>query len=238
MNTSSTSTMVQHETGRKLLHGLLGPCLRGALFVCLITGVAYPLATTGVAQLLMPETASGSLIEQGGRVVGSRLIGQHFTAAHYFHARPSATTGPNPDGSGTSVSQPYNAGASLGSNQGPTNAALIDAVQQRAQEYRQRNGLPADAMVPVDAVTASASGLDPHVSVANARLQAQRVADARRWPLEKVRTLVEQHSEGRLLGLLGEPRINVLLLNMALDKQSAEGAVSVSVNAAGEHHVR
>jgi len=235
MNTFIT---FQYETKRELLRGLLGASLRGALLVVVITGVAYPLATTGVAQLLMPDTASGSLIEQEGHVIGSRLIGQHFSAAHYFHARPSATAGANPDGSGTSVSQPYNAGASLGSNQGPTNAALIEAVQQRTQDYRTRNGLPADIAVPVDAVTASASGLDPHISVANALLQAKRVASARQLPAENVQTLISQHTEGRLLGLLGEPRVNVLLLNIALDKQASESAAPASANAVGEHHVQ
>jgi len=232
------STTVQNEIQRELLRGLVGPCLRGALFIAAITGIAYPLATTGVAQLLMSEAASGSLIKQGDRVIGSRLIGQYFTATHYFHARPSATTGANPDGSGSSVSQPYNAGASLGSNQGPTNAVLIETVQRRAQDYRVRNGLPMDTAVPVDAVTASASGLDPHISIANALLQAKRVASARQLPLEKVQTLINQHTEGRLLGLLGELRVNVLLLNIALDKQASESAAPASANAVGEHHVQ
>lgn len=234
----STFTTVQHETKRELLRGLLGASIRGALLVVVITGVAYPLATTGVAQLLMPDTASGSLIEQKGHLIGSRLIGQHFSDVHYFHARPSATTGANPDGSGTSVSQPYNAGASLGSNQGPTNAALIEAVQQRTQDYRARNGFPVDIAVPVDAVTASASGLDPHISVANALLQVKRVASARQLPVENVQTLISQHTEGRLLGLLGEPRVNVLLLNIALDKQASESAAPASTDAVGEHHVQ
>ncbi|MCC7483617.1 MAG: K(+)-transporting ATPase subunit C [Burkholderiales bacterium] len=234
----NTSTTAHHESSADLLRGLLGPCLRGAAFVALTTGVAYPLATTGVAQLLLPQTASGSLIRQDERVVGSRLIGQHFTATHYFHSRPSATTGANPDGSGSSVSQPYNAGASLGSNQGPTNAALIEAVRQRTQDYRASHGLPADAMLPADAVTASASGLDPHISVANARMQARRVAQARQLPLEKAQALIEQHIEGRLLGLLGEPRVNVLLLNLALDEQASKSTRPASGNAAGDHHVR
>jgi len=234
----NTSTSVHHYTHRDVLRGLLGPCLRGALFVAVITGVAYPLATTGVAQLLMPEAASGSRLEQGGTVIGSRWIGQNFTAERYFHARPSATTGVNADGGGTSVSQPYNAGASSGSNQGPTNAALVEAVQQRTKEYRSSNGLSAKDTVPVDAVTASASGLDPHVSVANALLQAPRVADARRLPLERVRALVAQHTEGRFLGLLGEPRVNVLLLNIALDRQAVERVGAAPADALGAPHVR
>jgi K+-transporting ATPase ATPase C chain len=197
--------------------GLLAPCLRGAVFVALVTGLAYPLATTALAKLLLPQQAGGSLIVQGQTVRGSSLIGQQFAGAYYFHPRPSATTGANPDGSGSSVSQPYNAGASLGSNQGPTNAALIAAVQERAQAYRQINGLPPQAPVPVDAVTASASGLDPHISVANAQLQIQRIAHTRQMPAAQLQGLVAQHTEGRLFGLLGEPRVNVLMLNLALD---------------------
>ncbi len=201
------------------LAGLLGPCLRGAIFVALVTGVAYPIATTGVAQLLLPAQASGSLIERGGAVVGSRLIGQDFTQAQYFHPRPSST-----------ADAPYNASVSSGSNQGPTNAALIAAVSQRSAAYRQVNGLPADAAVPVDAVTASASGLDPHISLANARLQVARVAQARGMSQDALQTLLAQHTEGRLLGLIGEPRVNVLTLNLALDTQT--GA------AQGDHHVQ
>lgn len=205
------------DTPKSALQGLLAPCLRGAVFVALVTGLAYPLATTAVAQLLLPGQAGGSLIVQEQQVRGSSLIGQNFTGQQYFHPRPSATTGANPDGSGTSVSQPYNAGASLGSNQGPTNAALIAAVEQRAQAYRTANHLPPQASIPVDAVTASASGLDPHISVANAQLQTQRVAQTRQLPVAQVQGLVAQHTEGRLLGLLGEPRVNVLMLNLALD---------------------
>lgn len=236
----TTSTTMTDESGGKLMHGLFGPCLRGAVFVALLTGIAYPLVTTGVAEMLLPQAASGSLIQQGGRIIGSRQIGQQFTAAQYFHPRPSATTGVNPDGS--SGSQPYNAAASLGSNQGPTSAALIDAVQQRAQDYRERHGLPPAATVPVDAVTASASGLDPHISVANARIQAGRVAQARHLPLPTMQVLVEQHTEGRWLGVFGEPRVHVLHLNLALDEQAPLKPPSipdsVSVPAAGQHHVQ
>jgi K+-transporting ATPase ATPase C chain len=173
------------------------------------------LATTAVAKLLLPQQAGGSLIVQGQTVRGSRLIGQQFAGAYYFHPRPSATTGSKPDGS--SVSQPYNAAASLGSNLGPTNAALIAAVQEKAQAYRQLNGLPPQAPVPVDAVTASASGLDPHISVANAQWQIARIAQTRQMPAAQLQGLVAQHTEGRLFGLLGEPRVNVLMLNLALD---------------------
>lgn len=223
------------------LHALLGPCLRGAVFVALVTGIAYPLAVTGVAQLLLPAQASGSLIQQGSTVVGSRLIGQDFREARYFHPRPSNTLAADPIDSSKHVASPYNAGASAGSNQGPTNAALIEAVQQRVKDYRATNGLPADASVPVDAVTASASGLDPHISVANAQLQMERVVNARHLPLAQVQSLLAQHTEGRLLGLLGEPRVNVLLLNLALDEHmlpDAAGAEAAHVNHGGKHHVR
>lgn len=215
------------------LAGLLGPCVRGAVFVALVTGAAYPLLTTGVAQLLLPAQASGSLIERGGVVVGSRLIGQNFTQAQYFHPRPSSTTAPDPQDASKTVEAPYNAGASAGSNQGPTNAALIAAVARRSAAYRAANGLAADAAVPVDAVTASASGLDPHISLANARLQVARVAQARGLTVEAVQVLLAEHTEGRLLGLLGEPRVNVLTLNLALDALNAVGGA-----AQGDRHAQ
>lgn len=210
--------------------GLLGPCVRGAVFVALVTGVAYPLLTIGVAQLLLPAQASGSLIERGGALVGSRWIGQNFRQAQYFHPRPSSTTAPDPQDASKSVAAPYNTGASAGSNQGPTNAALLEAVAQRSATYRQVNGLAADAVVPVDAVTASASGLDPHISIANARLQMVRVAKVRGLSQDAVQALLAQHSEGRLFGLIGEPRVNVLSLNLALDALQAP--------AQGDHHVQ
>lgn len=187
--------------------GLLGPSLRCAVFVALVTGLAYPLSTTGVAQLLWPEQAAGSLLTQhDGRIIGSRLIGQNFTQAQYFHPRPSH-----------SAATPYNAAASSGSNLGPTNKALFETVAQRIAAYRASNGLAADAAVPVDAVTASASGLDPDISPANAQLQAPRIAQARGLPLATVQALIAQHSQGRWLGLFGEPRVHVLPLNLALD---------------------
>ena len=203
------------------LLGLIGPCLRGAVFVALLTGLAYPLLTTGVAQVLLPRQAGGSLIGQGEALVGSDLIGQHFSDARHFHPRPSATTAPDAQDASKSVAAPYNAAASLGSNQGPTNPALIANVQQRVAAYRQANGLAQDASVPVDAVTASASGLDPHISLANAQLQAARVAQARGLAVARAQQLVQQHTEGRVLGLLGEPRVNVLRLNLALDALKA-----------------
>ena len=220
MNTVPLSVPALPATASPL-QGLLGPCVRGALFVLLITGVAYPLATTGVAQLLLPHQANGSLVERGGAVVGSALIGQWFEGAAYFHPRPSATTAPDAQDASKSVAAPYNAAASLGSNQGPTNPALIANVQQRVAAYRQANGLAQDASVLVDAVTASASGLDPHISLANAQLQAARVAQARGLAVARAQQLVQQHTEGRVLGLLGEPRVNVLRLNLALDALKA-----------------
>ncbi|MCC6916072.1 K(+)-transporting ATPase subunit C [Nitrosomonas sp.] len=188
------------------LKGLSGPCVRGALFVALLTGMVYPLAITGVAQLLFAYQANGSLIADNQGIVGSGLIGQAFTSPRYFHPRPSAT-----------IPGPYNAGASAGSNLGPTNQTLIDNVKQRATAYRQANGLAVNALVPVDAVTASASGLDPHISVANATLQAARVAQARGLAPGSVQQLLVQHTEGRVFGIFGEPRVNVLCLNLALD---------------------
>ncbi len=203
------------------LAGLLGPCIRSALAMLLITGVAYPLATTGAAQLLFPHQANGSLLRAGTAVVGSALIGQQFDAPRYFQPRPSATQAPDPQDAAKSVAAPYNAAASGASNQGPANPALAASVQERVAAYRQANGLAADAAVPVDAVTASASGLDPHISPANALVQAQRVARARALEPARVLALVQDHTEPRLAGLLGEPRVNVLRLNLALDAAAA-----------------
>ena len=221
MNTVPLSVPALPATASPL-QGFLGRCVRGALFVLLITGVAYPLATTGVAQLLLPHQANGSLIERGGAVVGSALIGQWFEGTAYFHPRPSATSAPDPQDASKTVAAPYNAALSAGSNQGPTNQALIDAVTQRVADYRKANGLASATPVPVDAVTASASGLDPHISVANAQAQAARVATARGVSLDQVQRLLNEHTEGRVLGLLGEPRVNVLRLNLALNAASAQ----------------
>lgn len=196
---------------------LLGSSLRAAVVVMLISGIAYPLVTTGVAQWVMPQAANGSLIERDGKVIGSALIGQQFTGAQYFHGRPSATMAPDPEKEGASIAAPYNAGLSGASNQGATHKDLSEAVTQRVVQYRTDNGLAADVKVPVDAVTASASGLDPHISMANAALQLPRVAKARGLEPEQVQTLLEKATEQRTFGLLGEPRVNVLRLNLALD---------------------
>lgn len=188
------------------------PVIVSAILFMGLTGIAYPLITTGAAQLLFAHQARGSLIEQNGAIVGSALIGQHFTQPGYFHGRPSLTGG---DG-------PYDAAASGASNQGVLSRKLGDDVIGRAQAYREENGLAPDAPVPVDAVTASGSGLDPHISLANARLQAPRVATARRLSAAEVLSLIERHTTGRQFGVLGDPRINVLELNLALDAASSK----------------
>ena len=201
----------------------LGQCARAAVALCLLTGVAYPLATTVVAQWAFAHRADGSLIVRDGQLVGSELIGQSFTSAKYFQGRPSVTTAPDPVNAEATVASPYNAALSAGSNQGVTSKALESDVSQRVQDYRSLNGLGAQDRVPVDAVTASASGLDPHVSVANARLQAARVAAARGLGEQQVLDVLTQHIESRALGLWGEPRVNVLALNLALDQLAAQG---------------
>lgn len=199
------TTQTQIKT-QPLLKGLLRPVLVSAGFFMLLTGLGYPLATTLVANVMFPHQAQGSLIERDGLVIGSALIGQQFSRPEYFQGRPSMT-----------ADQPYNAGSSGASNLGPTSQKLMDQVAQRVQAYRQLNGLAADSQVPVDAVTASASGLDPHISLANAQLQAMRVARLRQLPEAELLKVVQAHTEQRTLGLLGEPRVNVLQLNLALD---------------------
>lgn len=184
----------------------------------LMTGLAYPLAITGVAQVLFPRQSNGSLIERDGKVIGSELIGQRFAGDGYFQGRPSATTAPDPNDASKTVEAPYNAANSMGSNLGPTNKALIERVKGDVDKLRAEN---TGAPVPVDLVTTSGSGLDPHVSPEAAFFQVPRVAKARGLPEDRVRQLVEQHVEGRFLGVLGEPRVNVLLLNGALDRVAA-----------------
>lgn len=199
------------------LRGQLRPILGSAVLMLIVTGVLYPLLTTAVAQAIFSHQARGSIVENGGRAVGSELIGQHFTRPEYFHGRPSTTLGPDPADPTKTVDSPYDARLSGASNQGVLSARLKAAVAERAQRYRADNGLPPDVAVPVDAVTASASGLDPDISVANARLQLQRIAGARRASRQALEALLAQAVSGRQLGLLGEPRVNVLQLNLALD---------------------
>jgi K+-transporting ATPase ATPase C chain len=174
--------------------------IRALIVLTLITGVAYPLIVTGIAQVAFKGQANGSLIEKDGKVLGSRLIGQPFSDPKYFWSRPSATS-----------PMPYNGASSSGSNQGPTNPALKEAVEGRIK------ALGGKTPVPADLVSASGSGLDPHISPAAAEYQIERVAKARNLGEDKLRALVAQHTEGRQLGILGEPRVNVLALNLALD---------------------
>ena len=186
------------------------------MIVCMttLTGLAYPLAMTGIAQVVFPRQANGSLIERGGKVIGSTLIGQDFTAASYFHCRPSATTDTDPNDASKTLPAPYNADNSGGSNLGPTSKALLDRVSADAAKLKAENpGTP----VPIDLVTTSASGLDPDLSPAAALFQVPRVAKARKLPEDQVRQLVRDHVTGRIAGLIGEPHVNVLRLNLALD---------------------
>jgi potassium-transporting ATPase KdpC subunit len=183
----------------------LRPAFLIVIVFTLITGVAYPLLSTAIGQVAFGDKANGSLIKRDGVVVGSKLIGQSFTAAKYFHPRPSAA------GAG------YDGSASSGSNLGPTSPDLLKAVSDRVAAYRQENGLAADDLVPVDAVTASGSGLDPQISIANARLQIARVARERGLDAAVVAKLVDSYTDGRQLGVLGEPGVNVVELNLALD---------------------
>jgi potassium-transporting ATPase KdpC subunit len=193
------------------------PAIVVLLALTVITGLIYPLAITGIAKI-MPYQAQGSLIERDGKVIGSALIGQDFTSDKYFHGRPSATTAPDPNDSTKSVPAPYNAANSGGSNLGPSNKALIDRVQSDLDALRKENP---SAPVPADLVTTSASGLDPDISPEAAYFQVPRVAKARNLTEDRVRQLVSEHVEDRFLGILGEPRVNVLRLNLALDKLSA-----------------
>ena len=193
------------------------PAIVVLLALTLITGLVYPLAMTGIAKI-MPRQAQGSLIERDGKVIGSTLIGQEFKSDNYFHGRPSATTAPDPNDPTKSVSAPYNAANSGGSNLGPSNKALIERVQGDIDALKKEN--PAEA-VPIDLVTTSGSGLDPDISPEAAYFQVPRVAKARNLSENKVRDLVREHIEDRFLGILGEPRVNVLLLNLALDRLSS-----------------
>jgi potassium-transporting ATPase KdpC subunit len=190
------------------------PALMMLIALTLITGLAYPLAMTGIAVTLFPSNALGSLIERDGKVVGSALIGQEFKSERYFHGRLSATTGPDPADPAKTVAQPYNATNSMGSNLGPTNQALATRVADAVSRLKQEN-------VPVDLVTTSGSGLDPDISPEAAYFQVPRIAKARGLSEERLRQLVETHIQRRVLGVLGEPRVNVLLLNLALDQPTS-----------------
>ena len=181
-----------------------------------ITGLIYPLGMTGLAQLIFPDQANGSLLKKDdGTVIGSTLIGQNFTEDKYFHGRPSATTDTDPNDPSKTIPAPYNAGNSTGSNLGPTSQALIDRVKEDAEKLRAEN---TSSSIPVDLVTTSASGLDPDITPAAAEFQVPRVAKARNLSPDKVRTLVADMTQDRFLGILGEKRVNVLKLNLALDQ--------------------
>ncbi|WP_061020316.1 K(+)-transporting ATPase subunit C [Bradyrhizobium sp. CCH5-F6] len=195
------------------------PAIVLLLALTAITGLAYPLAMTAIAGTLFPVQAQGSLIEKDGKVIGSALIGQEFKDDRYFHGRLSATLAPDPNDSTKTVSAPYNAANSGGSNLGPTSKALADRLKEDVDKLRGENP---NAAVPVDLVTTSASGLDPNVSPEAAQFQVPRVAKARNLPEDQVKQLVTANTEGRLLGLLGEPRVNVLALNLALDRMAAK----------------
>lgn len=184
----------------------------------LITGVIYPFAMTGIARVIFPIQSQGSLVEENGRIVGSALIGQQFQSDRYFHGRPSATVAPDPNDPTKTVPAPYNAANSGGSNLGPTNKSLIERVQGDMDRLQQENP---SAEVPIDLVTTSGSGLDPHISPEAALFQVPRVAKTRNMSEDSVRRLVDEHVEGRTLGILGEPRVNVLALNLALDRAAA-----------------
>jgi potassium-transporting ATPase KdpC subunit len=190
------------------------PAIMMIVVMTIITGLAYPLAMTGIAQAVFPYQAGGSMIEKGGKIIGSELIGQNFTADKYFHGRPSATSAPDPKDSSKSVDAPYNAANSSGSNLGPTSKALIDRVKDSAAKLQAENpNMP----IPIDLVTTSASGLDPDITPAGALFQVPRVAKARGVPEDQIRQLVQAQGEDRVLGVIGEPHVNVLKLNLALD---------------------
>jgi K+-transporting ATPase ATPase C chain len=186
----------------------IGAAIRAFVVITVLLGLAYPLAVTAVGQLAFHDRANGSLVRRDGAVVGSSLIGQNFEGPEWFHSRPSAA----------GAAPGYDTEASAASNLGPSNPDLIDSVTQQAETYRAENGLADNASIPVDAVTSSGSGLDPQISIANADIQAVRVAQARGLAVERVLQLVKEHTSGRTFGFLGEPGVNVLTLNLALDE--------------------
>jgi len=190
------------------------PAILVLVLLTLITGLVYPLAMTAITGAIFPKQAQGSLIERDGRVIGSALIGQEFKEEKYFHGRPSATTAPDPADSTKTVPAPYNAANSGGSNLGPTSKPLNERIKEDVDRLKTENP---SAGVPIDLVTASGSGLDPDISPEGAMFQVPRVAKARNMPEDRVRQLVAENTSGRFAGLLGEPRVNVLALNLALD---------------------
>jgi K+-transporting ATPase ATPase C chain len=193
------------------------PAIIVLVVLTLITGLAYPLAMTAIAGVIFPKQAEGSLVERDGKVVGSALIGQEFKSDKYFHGRPSATTAPDPTDASKTIAAPYNAANSGGSNLGPTSKALSDRIKEDVDKLKAENP---SAPVPVDLVTTSGSGLDPDISPEAALFQVPRIAKARNMPEDRVRQLIAENTAGRLGGLLGEPRVNVLALNLALDAAS------------------
>jgi potassium-transporting ATPase KdpC subunit len=195
------------------------PAILVLVVLTLITGLGYPLAMTGIAGILFPTQAQGSLIEKDGKVIGSELIGQEFKEDKYFHGRPSATLAPDPTDPSKTVSAPYNAANSGGSNLGPTSKALADRLKEDVEKLKAENPT---AQVPVDLVTTSGSGLDPDISPEAALFQVPRIARARNMSEDSIRQMVATSTQGRTAGLLGEPRVNVLALNLALDRAAAK----------------
>jgi K+-transporting ATPase ATPase C chain len=204
----------EKQLRRHIMLREIRPAIIILVALTLITGLGYPLVMTAIAGVIFPEQAQGSLIERHGKVVGSALIGQEFKDDRYFHGRPSVTLAPDPADATKTVPAPYNAANSGGSNLGPTSKALNDRVKEDVEKLKAENP---SAAVPMDLVTTSASGLDPDISPEGALFQVPRVAKARNIPEDRIRELVNQNTQGRLAGLLGEPRVNVLALNLALD---------------------
>jgi len=196
------------------------PAIMMIVVMTILTGLIYPLAMTGIAQAVFPYQAGGSMIVQNGKVIGSELIGQNFESDKYFHGRPSATSAPDPKDPSKSVAAPYNAANSSGSNLGPTSKALVDRVKDDAAKLQAENP---NTPIPIDLVTTSASGLDPDITPAGALFQVPRIAKARRVSEDQIRQLVQAHLEDRVLGVIGEPHVNVLKLNLALDAMQKPG---------------
>jgi len=195
------------------------PAIVMIIAMTVITGLIYPLAMTGIAQLIFPHQADGSLIEKDGKVIGSELVGQNFASDKYFHGRPSVTTDTDPKDPTKTIPAPYNAASSVASNLGTTQQSLIDRVKDDAAKLHDENP---STPIPADLVTASASGLDPDITPAGALFQVPRVAKARDIPEDRVRQLVASNTQGRVLGIIGEPHVNVLKLNLALDMATAK----------------